>query len=118
MKLTKLASFEAKGWTFEFDAPVGERVLKRFHSVTTFGPDVSLWWCHSTNRWVRYGEHQSRNIGSHSRRVRSFKAFMRHLEAHPILEEAAEVVLVSRFVGHSIRAFPPGRAALEGSQSK
>lgn len=112
-KLTKAqANLEAEGWVFEFEAPVGERLMKRFHSVTTFDPLASIWWCRSEDLWVRHGEHHGRSISSHSRRVHSFKSFLRHLKRHPILSEADKVILDSQFLGYSVCAYPPGRAVL------
>ena len=90
-------------WHFEFDAPVGTRILSsRFFGVTQFA-DADLWWSHTYKKWLPLLECKG-NCSSH-RSVSSFKAFKRHLRKHPELQECKEVVLVSRYVGYNIRAF-------------
>ena len=90
-------------WHFEFDAPIGTRILSsRFFGITQFA-NADLWWSHSYKKWLTLKQCNG-NCGS-TRHTRSFKAFKRHLRKHPELQACGEVVLVSRFVGHNIRAF-------------
>lgn len=90
-------------WHVEFDAPVGTRILSsRFFGITQFS-DADLWWSYTYKKWLS-SEKCNGNCSSH-KRVGSFKAFRRHLRKHPELQACDEVVLVSKFVGHNIRAF-------------
>lgn len=100
------------GWHVTFDAAVNERILRYgFLGITTFGSDAPLWWSSARKTWGH--EHKAEPgvyISSHSP-CRSFKAFVRHLRKHPELMAAREVVLVSRWVGHSIVATPLSQPA-------
>jgi hypothetical protein len=89
-------------WIFEFQAPVGSRILNsRFIGVTNYYGD--LWWSHEHKKWLplfEVGNEGASNFAD----CRSFKAFKKHLKRHPELKEADFVVLVSRFIGHNIAA--------------
>ncbi len=90
-------------WVFTFDAPVHSRILRSKFSGVANRPG-NLWWYENSRQWcdpmkMRNGEGYT-NIA----RCRSFAAFERHLRKHPELRRAGEVVLVSNFQGHDIRA--------------
>lgn len=88
-------------WKFEFEAPTGTRILKRFFGATTFGSDI--WFVDELNKWMPIG-HVPDDYGCSSHvTCRSFKAFKRHLRKHPELR-GLEVVLTSRFEGHNVTA--------------
>lgn len=97
-------------WTYKFDAPAGERMLKRFRSVTTWGKNKGqpiLWWCYAT-RTFRESDTDlgyrsfAKGASSHAP-IRSFKAFKRFLRKHPELK-GYEVVLCNRFEDHNVTA--------------
>jgi len=87
-------------WRFEFEAPVGQRVLKRFMCVTTY--EHNFWWSEEHKMFTCFN-HLGNKGGGSSHGVHSFKAFKRFLRKHPELQ-GTEVVLVSRFMGHNITA--------------
>lgn len=88
-------------WRFEFEAPVGERMMKRFIGVTTY----SDFWYGDDAVWSKTLD-KDQCYGSTANGVNSFPAFKRHLRKHPELRECESVILVSRFVGYNITAFP------------
>ena len=90
-------------WHFEFEAPVGTRILSsRFFGITHFSLQ-DLWWSYTYNKWLPLSE--CNGNCSNTNHIRSFKAFKRHLRKHPELRSCGEVVLQSRYVGHSIKAY-------------
>lgn len=93
-------------WHFEFEAPVGTRILSsRFIGVTGIAWS-DMWWSHTHKKWLTIKECEECNGDcSTIKYVRSFKAFKRHLRKHPELQAYSEVVLVSRYAGYNIRAF-------------
>ena len=93
-------------WHFEFDAPVGTRILSsRFMGITHYSL-ADLWWSEHFQKWMPIKDALTDNDGgaSNTAECRSFKAFKRHLRKHPELRDAGEVTLVSRFIGYSITA--------------
>ena len=88
-------------WKFEFDAPVGTRMMKRFFGATTFQSD--LWYSEVLKKWVPIAEVPDDSLASTHARCNSFKAFKRHLRKHPELR-GLEVILASRFMGYDVRA--------------
>jgi len=93
-----------EGWSFVFDAPVGERILKRYWGVTSF---EDFWFDREANKWIPSAELDGqRSVGNWDHRPRTFKAFKRYLRKHPELRQMKEVVFGSLFVGHDIRALP------------
>ena len=87
-------------WKYEFEAPVGTRVLKRFFGVTNY---EDLWFCSELNEWVNIdGVPENYGASTHAL-CRSFKAFKRHLRKHPELR-GTEVILTSRFMDHNVIA--------------
>jgi hypothetical protein len=87
-------------WVLEFEAPVGERLMKRYRSVTTF---ASLWWCNDKRKFVSVHDPLPKGGSNHFWPIRSVKAFKRFLRNHPELQ-GVEVILVSRFEGHNVKA--------------
>ena len=88
-------------WKFEFQQPVGKRILNsRFIGVTNFH---DLWWCYETKSWKTLDECEG-GASTNFSDCRSFKAFKRHLNKHPELKTIPEVILCSRFVGYDIIA--------------
>ena len=89
-------------WVYEFEAPVGTRILSsRFIGITTF--HLEYWWSYQHKKWMPLGQHGDEGATS-TFHCNSFKAFKRHLKYHHELIYAREVVLVSRFIGHNITA--------------
>lgn len=87
-------------WQFEFDAPVGTRILgSRFTGITHFSFNKG-WFSYADNKWV---DTCAGPASSHAV-CKSFKAFKRHLRKHPELKDVGEVILVSRFIGYNITA--------------
>lgn len=82
-------------WQFEFEAPVGTRVLKRGFGVVN---SSDLWWDGKT--WSKNPTGYCSNICS----LRSFKAFKRHLRKHTEALKDVEVIFLSKFVGYNITA--------------
>jgi len=99
------------GWSFTFQAPVGSRILRQSHSVTTFSrpdkPDFNhaVWWSRDLRRWVDSEERAALYLpfSTHAK-CRSLKAFKRHLRKHEAILKHYRVILVSRFKNHDIVA--------------
>lgn len=91
-------------WHFEFEAPVGTRILSsRFMGITHY--EENLWWSYDYKKWTTLEEcMKSKDGASNTVPCRSFKAFKKHLKNHPELKVVDEVILVSRFIGHCIKA--------------
>ena len=87
-------------WTFTFEAERGQRLMKRFRSCTTF---AGLWYCRLTRKFVPTERKLPKGGSNHSPPIKSFKAFKRFLRKHPELI-GSEVILVSRYIGHNIKA--------------
>lgn len=88
-------------WRFEFDAPLGSRILNSgWGGITCFHKDEALWWNYDLKKWTSRAEG---GVSSHNFGPKSFKAFKRYLRNHPELK-SQEVVFVSRYWGHDIRA--------------
>lgn len=89
-----------------FEAPVGLRILRsRFHGVTTWHTNddqPSLWWSFAERRWINRSVPGSSNYAP----CGSYKAFLRHLKKHQEQLKGYEVVLVSRYIGYNVTAFP------------
>lgn len=89
-----------------FEAPLGQRILRsRFTGITTFSIEAegkyhSLWW--DGERW---SENAPSAASSHAP-CRSYKAFLRHLDRHYEELKGYEVVLVHRYIGFNVTAFP------------
>jgi hypothetical protein len=101
-------------WAFEFEAPVGARVLgSRFIGITVEGDDCPWWDC-DNRRWraddeIAWGKgnpDRDYTLSSHAP-CRSFKAFKRHLRRHGHKLAGHKVRLVCRFVDHDILAHKP-----------
>jgi hypothetical protein len=94
-------------WQFEFEAPVKTRILRsRFFGIQHYCKDgmVDKWFAEVQKKWLERSNIDPSEGCSNTANCRSFKAFKRHLRKHPELQECFPVVLVSRFVGHSIIA--------------
>jgi len=91
-------------WRFEFDAPVGERMMRRFWGVTLNKDD--LWFGHEEKKWLESTAQSTGGASNWDHAPRTFKAFKRYLKRHPELSACQEVTLGSLFVGHDIRAYP------------
>lgn len=91
----------------EFEAPLGERILRRRSiGITTFPTDSEqpgLWWSYEKRQWTE--EPIGGGYSTHCD-CSSYKAFLRHLKKHKEQLKGYEVILVSRYVGHDITAFP------------
>lgn len=87
---------------FEFEAPLGHRILKsHFMWITTFKKNVdlpSLWW--DGKQWTATPTSGYSNCAS----CHSYKAFQRHMKKHQESLKGYEVVLVSRYIGYNILA--------------
>ena len=81
---------------FLFEAPLNERVLKRFVGIEN--NDFHLWWSYEKKKWVTSDKIGKRGACS-SAPCRSFKAFKRHVRKHNL----KSALLVSRFVGQNVR---------------
>ena len=89
-------------WVFEFEAPKGKRILSsRFMGIKNYHQD--FWWSHEQKKWLPFTQIEVGWASSHAP-CRSFKAFKRHLQRHPELKAAGDVVLISRFIGYNIIA--------------
>lgn len=90
----------------EFEAPLGQRILRRRSiGITTFPINKqsrSLWWNYEKRQWS-----ENTGGGGYSSHCDcdSYKAFLRHLKKHKEQLKGYEVILVSRFWGHNITAF-------------
>jgi hypothetical protein len=107
-------------WRFEFQAPVGKRVLRsRFIGIEAGWSDPEtpcadvMWWDYGNRRWISdsvfpWGKGNPERAFSSSSNApcRSFAAFKRHLRKHGQELRSRRVRLVSRFVGHDIVATP------------
>lgn len=92
-------------WKYSFDAEPGTRVLRsRFIGITHFTRVTDLWWYDAQRRWCKPSEVGVTDWYGNTAPCNSFKAFKRHLRKHPELRTVDEVILVSRFKGHDIRA--------------
>ena len=88
-------------WKFEFDQPVGARILRsRFFGVTNYD---DYWYDLDQKRWHSPDERTNGHASNYAT-CRSFKAFKRHLRKHPELRKASEVHLRSRYVDYNIVA--------------
>lgn len=86
----------------EFQAPHGERILRRyFMGITTFG---GLWWCYETKQWIQDVRNATGTASTHAP-CRTYKAFLRHVRKHPELK-GHEVILVSRLPDQDISVWP------------
>lgn len=87
-----------------FEAPMGLRILRsRFTGITTYTREMGapfLWW--DGKRWVDRAVSGSSNFAP----CRSYKAFLRHLDRHYEELKGYEVVLVHRYIGFNVTAFP------------
>ena len=89
-------------WVYEFEAPVGTRILSsRFIGITTL--HLEYWWSYQHKKWLPIAQ-QGDEGASSTVHCNSFKAFKRHLKHHHELIYAEKVILVSRFIGHNITA--------------
>lgn len=93
--------------TLLFEAPWRQRILRnRFIGITTFSIREEgdkyhpLWW--DGKCW---SENPNGAASSHAP-CRSYRAFRRHLKKHQESLKGYEVVLVNRYIGHNITAFP------------
>jgi len=94
-------------WQFEFEAPVKMRILRnRFFGIQHYCEDgmVDKWFAEVQKKWLASRDIDPSEGYSNTANCRSFKAFKRHLRKNPELQECCPVVLVSRFMGHSIIA--------------
>lgn len=92
-------------WQYSFDVAAGTRVLRsRFIGITHYTRNTDLWWATDQRRWCKPSEMLVREVYSNVAPCNSFKAFKRHLRKHPELQAVDEVILVSRFKDHDIRA--------------
>ncbi len=93
-------------WHLEFEAPRGKRLHRYFWCATLMGlHEVDLWWCDAENKFLS-NDHPSLKLhshGSHSKPVRTLKAFKRFLRNHPELQ-GRRVTLVNRYVGYNVEA--------------
>jgi hypothetical protein len=91
-------------WKFTFDAPAGSRILRsRFIGIIHFAT-ANLWWSDDQRAWMSPDDMLDNAVYGNTAPCNSFKAFKRHLRKHPVLRELDEVILVSRFRDHDIRA--------------
>lgn len=98
----------AMSWQFTYQACKGARVNRYFWSATIWDSgEPPLWWSGAANAfidrtnpmWGLFG------VSSHSRPIRTFRAFKRFLRKHRELQtEGRKVRLVNRFVGYDITA--------------
>lgn len=94
------------GWKFTFEAENGNRIMKRFRSVTTFrktDDQEFLWWSYKDRVFRTWDGPVLDASSNHSEPVRSFKAFKRFLRKHPELK-GYEVVLCHRYIGYNVTA--------------
>lgn len=97
-------------WKITFEAPVGTRVLRgRTCGITHFPRNKEelrdLWWIYDYRKWGPIGEVRKLDTSASTHApCRSYKAFLRHLRRHTEALKNSEVILVSRFVGHDIKA--------------
>lgn len=95
----------------KFEAPKRERVHRYGNSITVINTEHRyLWWSHEERRWVteeeRKASYETSKVdlshSSHCGRVRTLKAFKRHLRKHAEELRGAEVLWVNRYVGHNV----------------
>jgi hypothetical protein len=98
--------------TIEFEAPVGQRIMKRWFigacvEDNLLSDEDSIYWSRDLRCWNTYDRMKEIRAPSWSSwfNVYSVKAFIRHLNKHPELRHK-EVRLRSRFIGHDIIAKP------------
>jgi hypothetical protein len=94
-------------WQFEFEAPVKTRILRNhFFGIQHYCKDgmVDKWFAETQKKWLKRSNIDPSEGFSNTAKCRSFKAFKRHLRKNPELQECSPVVLVSRFMGHSVIA--------------
>ena len=91
-----------------FEAPVGLRILRsRFMGITAWKTNEdqpSLWWSSSERKWLPHGA-VTTPASTHAP-CGSYKAFLRHLKKHQDQLKGYEVMLVSRYIGFNVTAFP------------
>ncbi len=95
-------------WLITYHAPKGERINRYFWSATIWDSDEpSLWWSDAANAFIDHTNPMYAQFGtsSHSRSIRTFKAFKRFLRKRKELQtKGRKVRLVNRFVGYDIMA--------------
>lgn len=96
----------SNGWQLHFEAQKPNRVHRYFWSATVMdGQEPALWWCGELNKFLP-SDHPALKIhshGSHSKPIRTLRAFKRFLKEHPELQ-GRRVILVNRFVGFDVEA--------------
>lgn len=91
-------------WKFKFDAPVNSRYFRYFNSVTVIDDkEPLLWWSDRHNKFMAIKMLKDYSCCTHSKPVRTFKAFKRFLRKHAELQ-GRTVVLCSRYIGYDIIA--------------
>lgn len=87
-------------WQFEFEAPSGDRLMKRFAGVTV--PMSGKWFNYAAKTWQ--DSTNGERVSNYDERIKSFKAFKRYLRKHPELR-GQKITLASRFIGYDISAY-------------
>lgn len=93
-------------WVLEFQAPEGKRIQRYFWSCTVRDRrEPSMWWVDDLGRWLPCDDPDLKKYchGSHSKPIRTLKAFCRFLRRHPELK-GRDVALVNRYIGFDVIA--------------
>src|SRR6478752_1357633 len=106
---------------FVFEQPPGGRLHRWGRSVTVRWNndgerDGSIWWDSATRRWITDDERRERDCcaSSHCERVRTFRAFKRHVRKHRYMLLGHRVIWCSRWMNHEVYVDIPAHRVTQG----
>jgi len=92
-------------WKFTFEAPINERVMRYGRSITIEYHILKNipWFNDDLNKW-EFDHNDQYNYSNHSRPVKTFKAFKRHLRKHHDILKDFKVIWCNKYRGYDVRA--------------